>query len=326
MSSSDNETEAEEDSVDDNGVEEVEEEESEEVDSVDVEGVDEAEEKEVEGEDLADVEESGESEEEQRYIRLYGAYLLGTNFEYVRRAVNENYPVRQVENEGGKMLLDTLETIEYILRVSDLESSVERDLERTINRFSDKYDVPERHEDYDTLDDEDASDLKSQLDTWERLLEEELLTTRRYPSHHSGIMKIDDLVESTEILFEEMNIWDELPEKVKDDLDQSIQCLAFNAPTGSVFLALRAVEDRLREWYEVETGRNIGDRTFGQVIGELDDHYDDSDKPLILTHLNYLKDMRNEVAHPERSPDIREAESTLINVRQTIYQIQDQLD
>lgn len=279
-------------------------------------------------EDLAqeDSEEESEESEIPRYLSMGGAFQLGNNIEYLERAASHQYPVRNVEGRNGNYILGTLRDIERLLGKSDLDSVLLKEIQSTIYTISEYYDVPEAEDEMEDITDEDATSLEHSIDTWRRLLKEELGNIDRYPPIHSSLLNISALVENPEILFEKTGTWAELPEQVQDDLEQSARSLAFYSPTGSVFLALRAVEDRLREWYEEETNRDIGDRTFGEVIGELDDQYSEHDRPLILTHLNYLKDKRNKVAHPEQSPTIREAESTLVNVRETILEIHSQLD
>ena len=76
----------------------------------------------------------------------------------------------------------------------------------------------------------------------------------------------------------------------------------------------------------METGNDIEDRTFGQVLTELGDSYSEGSRPSLLSHLDYLRDRRNQVAHPDESPDTQEAISTLIMVRETISNIQGILD
>lgn len=262
----------------------------------------------------------------EKYISLVGAFSLGDNLSYLSRAAGHRYPVRTVKGGDGNYILGTLERIEDLLENSDVNSVLLRDIKGEIHTLSERYDMPEEPDEMEEISEEEATSLEHSVDTWKRLMREELADVDRYPPISSSLLNISSLLEDPEILFEDTGVWDELPDQVQEDLSQSARSLAFYSPTGSVFLALRAVEDRLREWYEKETDRAIGDRTFGQVIGELDDQFDESDKPLILTHLNYLKDRRNKVAHPEQSPTVREAESTLINVRETILEIHKQLD
>ncbi len=97
-------------------------------------------------------------------------------------------------------------------------------------------------------------------------------------------------------------------------------------------LSLRAVEHCLREWYEYEN-EPIESASWGHVLDLLmeefvtDEKKNDtvltqlSDLPPVLTNLYYLKEKRNEVNHPEESPDGQEARQTLMIVASTITEI-----
>lgn len=92
-------------------------------------------------------------------------------------------------------------------------------------------------------------------------------------------------------------------------------------------LSLRVVEYNLREWYEKDTGREIQKRNWGEVIGELEDIYESSsNRPSVLSNLDYLRDKRNEVSHPEHRPTEREAERMLYRIEGTISEIYDYLE
>ncbi|SDK94552.1 hypothetical protein [Natronorubrum texcoconense] len=161
--------------------------------------------------------------------------------------------------------------------------------------------------------------------TWQRILTEELSEEVRITLQHRGAIDSERVMNDPATLFQD-ELWGALPEKSKSDLTESINALCFGLPTCSVLLSLRTVERHLQEWYRDETGRTIDDRTFGQTLSELDDQFEKDDRPLILSHLEYLKDRRNQVAHPELVPNEREAESTLIMVRETLFEIQSQLE
>ncbi|MDB2237571.1 hypothetical protein [Halorubrum ezzemoulense] len=270
--------------------------------------------------------EPDEESEARGYLNLGGAFNIGYDLRYVERAAAHQYPVRTSDEEQGQYIVGALHDIVHTLNNSNIDSFVINEIEGKKNYLENKYDVPDDSENNINISQSDATELEHSIRTWQRLLRAELASSNRYAPVETNVVKTESLLLSPDLMFEDRNLWEELPEQVQEDLAQAIKSLAFGSPTGSVFLSLRAVEDRLREWYEHETDNDIEDRTFGQVIGELDDQYNKSEKPAILAHLNYLKHRRNEVAHPERSPDIREAESTLVNVRETIYEIHNQLN
>lgn len=280
-------------------------------------------------------EERNEAEDHYTFLNSKGVYELGFQIQYLRLATSNNYPFSDSTNpSGSNYILGSLEKITTILDTFERETVVQSDIETTKQALCHDYLSDEDDENDDESDnngevyllEEDRRSLGNSVKTWNRQIREELENASRYAPMDSGLLRITELLESPEMLFGDQQIWDDLPERVQSDLEQSVRSLAFGSPTGSVFIALRAVEDRLGEWYEMETERDIGDRTFGQVISELDDHYDEDEKPPILTHLSYLKDRRNEVAHPDRSPSPREAESTLVSVRETIHNIEEELE
>jgi hypothetical protein len=100
-------------------------------------------------------------------------------------------------------------------------------------------------------------------------------------------------------------------------------------------LSLRAVEHCLRKWYEQQN--ETLDAAWGRVLDQLMEEYTEDDKkndtvltqlsdlPPVLSTLYYLKEKRNEVNHPEKSPSPREARRTLIIVASTITEIHNEM-
>jgi hypothetical protein len=274
--------------------------------------------------------EKEENQTEEVYFTLPTAFDVGRDFSFLRRAAEHQYPVRSSDSIDGDYILGTLDRVIYSLEHSDVETSIISDMKSELRYLSNEYPPKEasRESELDNISMGDAARLRSKIEAWSRSIRTDLHKMQRYTPVTD---RFTDIISSAEGLFSDEDTWETLPEQARNDLTQSARALSFGAPTGSVFLSLRAVEQRLREWYKIETGRDIEGRTFGEVIGELDDIYDDDDdekpdRPSILSHLDSLKERRNEVAHPERSADIQEAESTLFNVRQTIREIQDKLD
>lgn len=302
-------------------------------------------------------EEASEAEEKGGYLNLAGGVSIGTNLEYLRRAGRHNYPVTDTES-NKRYILTTFRDLESLLANANLESAVYGDIVRHRRRLEDAYLTEEKDEEahdesatvesekvdsQDTtsedeedgedeeneeestlihISDEDGSRLSNAIDSWEQILKEELGSEIRMPISSSGMIDMEKGLKDPSALFRDSDVWESIPPQTKDDLSEACRTAAMGSSTASVFLSLRSVEERLREWYSVETGRDIEDRTFGQVLGELDDSYDESDRPSLLSHLDYLKDRRNQVAHAEESPGTQEAESTLIMVRETISNIQ----
>ena len=82
--------------------------------------------------------------------------------------------------------------------------------------------------------------------------------------------------------------------------------------TSAEFMALRATEGLLRKWYEHETDEDHQYEDWYGAIEQMTSEHDGS-SPKNLKLLDYLRDRRNEVAHPDRHSDKQDAEVTLQN-------------
>ncbi|MFB6100601.1 MAG: hypothetical protein ABEK16_04990 [Candidatus Nanohalobium sp.] len=116
-----------------------------------------------------------------------------------------------------------------------------------------------------------------------------------------------------------------MPNRTRSDIREACRSLAVKCPTAATFLALRAVEDRLRYWYEKEEGKSIEEEAWGQVLDKMEKIYDEKESPPVMANLQFLKSKRNDVSHPDESPNMSEAETTILRVRGTITEIYEEL-
>ena len=271
-------------------------------------------------------EDSLDSIENTEWLDLNDALHIGKVLNYLHLSTDNQFPFKNFDDEDGNYILAGLEDLSSILRSSKIESSVVSDIERTKNEFIEANITDDQDEDQIYLSDREYANLGRAVSTWQNIISEELASIETIRIENKGLFDIKKARDHPDKLFHDSTLWSELPNQTQSDLAEACQTLAFQCSTSTVFLSLRAVEERLGAWYETETDRDIEDRTFGQVLTELDDHYSDTERPPILSHLDFLKERRNQIAHPERSPNEQEAESTLIMVRETITSIQNQLE
>lgn len=265
-------------------------------------------------------------EPEKTPIQPQDAYYLGHTLSFVSTATHRP----SIFALGGgpdeeDYIIDALEMAVDILDHSTGSYSAHISIERTVNRFYSSYELDESTEPV-FLDDEDARMLNERTNEWVDTISRELEQRTSVSVESTGLFDIKKAMEAPANLFDQRSTWESLPDDVQSDISESCRSLATGCPTASVFLSLRAVEQQLHEWYVQETGNEIKDRTFGQVLGELDDQYNSSSPPRVLDHLNFLVDRRNEVAHAEKSSNTAEAENTLMLTRTTIAYIRQQLD
>jgi len=106
-----------------------------------------------------------------------------------------------------------------------------------------------------------------------------------------------------------------LLEKIEvSDLNEACRCILVGSTTAGEHIALRAAENLLRRWYEYKTGEKLRYETWGTVLNNLVKEYPENKRPKEISLLGYLKQRRDEVAHPQRVSSLLEAETTLMNV------------
>lgn len=257
-------------------------------------------------------------------LRLADAYKIGSNIEELQSKLSSG-----VESHGARKedLLVPLEDIESTLRGRDFDSSITAQVTTARDRI---------REQEDTVEPDLCDRINQQANIWERVVLEELKREKVVPVDDSGIFDVNSLVNDPSSLFDEP-IWDKLDEMPKGDLVESSRDLAIGSSTSSVIMSLRAVEYCLREWYMKEKGEELN-IAWGAVLDQLMDEYTDeskknssllhqmSDLPPVLSNLYYLKEKRNEVNHPDESPDIHEAQRTLMIVVSTISEIYEEIE
>jgi len=107
------------------------------------------------------------------------------------------------------------------------------------------------------------------------------------------------------------------------EFTEACRAILANLPTAAGFYLLRLCERILRELYRKETGKDIEKYTWGAILDELEKHYKNygKDKLPILHIIEYLKNVRNSVAHPDKYLTQRNAENLLTYVVNVIEEI-----
>ena len=110
-------------------------------------------------------------------------------------------------------------------------------------------------------------------------------------------------------------IWDNLTIVERNSIKEASLSLGSGAYTASELMSLRTIESVLRRIYRV-------DETFGQLILRMEN--DDRLKDL-KGILDYFKDVRNRVAHPDKTSSKLDAESTFQMTKRLILELIEKL-
>lgn len=262
------------------------------------------------------------SEETSRSINLSDILQIGSNIEFIRTPGSNQKSQQPTASEVTRHL----EQIQNILSSREFTSVVPEQIEKFISRIKGEYDHDE------TLRSDDCTELQQKATTWLHLLNRELKEEERVPASDTGMLDVDRLANSPERLVQPA-VWEWLEDKPKSDIQEACKTLIIGCSTASVMLSLRAVEHCLRKWYEHEEGDEELDLAWGHVLDQLMEEYAEEDKkndtvltqlsdlPPVLSNLYYLKEKRNEVNHPDKSPSPQEARRTLMIVASTLTEI-----
>jgi hypothetical protein len=176
------------------------------------------------------------------------------------------------------------------------------------NKFYDKYHSQENA----YLDSEDVEDLKRTITRWEgRLQESSKNWILSFPDTHIDAGKLGEGPKSflRDDEFEKLKLVD-----IKS-LYEATSSLLFANFISTEFMALRTAENLLKNWYEKKTGKKLGKTTWGQVLEQLNEIYPKkAERPKELLLLDYLRERRNEIAHPEAQSNSVSASTTFLNV------------
>jgi len=259
-----------------------------------------------------------------KYLSLEDAFTIGGQIEFLKRVAKNEHPLYIPDSEGDP--IEVLNTLISDLRRAEIDSSAISAIEDCHQDFVDIF-GPLGNERI-TADEDFYQRLAESCNNWRNQLHYELEKAQRVPVKSTGLIDAEELDDNPEILFNNGNVWEELTPATKSDLEESAKALTFDLPTAATTMSLRALERRLQDWHRLRNGEDDSDRTFGQLTSEIEDDFESADEttPAIISHLEYLRQRRNQVAHTQRNPTLQEAESTLVMVRETLTEIHYRLE
>jgi hypothetical protein len=287
---------------------------------------------------------SGKSSKPEPEYELEDIYWLGSHLQYIRVSKWDESKMIYHSNpgHGGGGILNSFENIIEILGKLELSPAVRSEIKATKNsvkevafdEYDEENDVGYREDEVvDTLY---MSDLREEeklrismaigdLDSWLRIISEDISNKGTLSVHSPTFLNINELIREPSNLFDE-ETWESLSEQSKQDVIESVRSLAAGCATASTVLSLRVVERLLRDWYKEVLEKEEVSEPWGRVLDNLEDHVGiEGNEPPVVSNLKYLKQKRNEVNHPEKTPSLREAGTTITMIPETIHDINKQI-
>ena len=161
------------------------------------------------------------------------------------------------------------------------------------------------------LDSKDIENLKRTITRWEgRFQEISKNWILSYPDTHIDAGKLGQ-GPKTFLTDDEFNTLEPLEEQ---GLSEATSSLLFSNFTSAEFMSLRTAESLLKKWYEKQTDKKLGRTTWGQVLDKINEEFPKEKRPKELILLDYLRERRNEIAHPGAVSNSVAASTTFLNV------------
>jgi len=206
-----------------------------------------------------------------------------------------------------------------LLKDTKSVESIAKEADKWFSDFVKKYSSQENA----CLDSEDHETLKLSIARWEERFREIYKNwILSYPDTHIDIGKLREGAKAF-LNDDEFSMLEPLDEQ---SLKEAASSLLFANFTSAEFMALRTAESLLKRWYEKTTSRKLGRTTWGEVLEKLSQEFPKEERPKELLLLDYLRERRNEIAHPGALSNSVQASTTFFNVIslcQTLYFKQD---
>jgi len=223
-----------------------------------------------------------------------------------------------LDKEGAGRILAAMKWLRDDLRRYGLSKWVISQLDKMINNFAAKY-----NPDQIALDEIDQTTLSTLATTIRQSVLSELGDRNFVEIISDGLLNYPQLLsDGIPPLFSSPETSEKLDEIVKYDLSESVKCLAFNLCTASAMCSLRAVEGALRSLYTALTGQKT-ELTWGPLLEEIEKLLKAKGirPPKLLGYLDYIREIRNSVDHPDKIFSKTEAEHSLTHSANSIEEV-----
>ena len=234
---------------------------------------------------------------------------------YARCVDTPNYkddigiPVRGKEGIS-RVLRNGLKFIDSSLKPDENLDEVKQSMKEWLNYFQKNY-LPNKKflslKSFN-LENEDAEKLAEDIELWINSIED-YVSKPKY-----ALIKEIDFDKFLPLL-----ITKKLNKGVLQDLKDGFILLGSESPTAAAMILFRAAEGMVKNYYLQVTEQKTTKFNWNTIIDELEKNH--HIKKSFANYLHYLRDKRNEAAHPGRHFEQEESERILIQVKGLVEEI-----
>lgn len=231
------------------------------------------------------------------------------------RSASEIRPRQIIQVKGNNLLLDVLKDNYTLLKFLSQRYGALQEIDESVRNWIAYLDkkYAERQQILGLpvyIDFKDAKELSQDTDKWMTLIINE------YAKQRTVIIQ-----EWTMERYLSNNILSSLDELTREDLNDAFSCIVHLLPTPAAMISLRAAENIVRRYYTKITGESAVDKTWGNILDCLKESQ--QVKSSLLGYLDYLRDKRNEAAHPDKRFGQEESERIFLHIKGLLDELED---
>jgi hypothetical protein len=248
-------------------------------------------------------------------------YNLAQLIEYLRHVKNYDPAVFEDGSQdkyGQKLILSSMRDLvrelqahELLRQDCDALSALQKDFQYKYGREK------------PNIEDADAKKLALVVERIEASMKQEI--SRR---NFAELTPVEGMLNYNRLLTEGVRsllgdtAW-KLDKIVSHDLDEAIKCLSYGAPTASVMIGLRAVEGMLKQVHTNLTG-DQSKKMWKQLLEGIQEDLKDKgiEESPLFGYLDYVRGMRNQADHPDRTFTQLEAEQLFMHAIHIIKEVE----
>ena len=224
-------------------------------------------------------------------MELHDIYRLGALVNYFRRLPIFLKANSSVYVYGDNFVISALKEMRNTLE----KYKISIHSQKSIKQFEDNLQNDYLEEKNPQIKSSDAEVLRDYSRIWSDRISVELANTVVFRAFTDGRLNANKLCEGAKSFFQ-LKIWRKFSKIIKDDFEESAKCLLTQSWTASGLMSMRALESGVRKYYTDITNISGDDKTYGQMTGELRKNPNADSR--LIGYLDYLKDIRNDLAHP----------------------------
>ncbi len=224
-------------------------------------------------------------------------------------------------------ILKLLELLTGSLKTINVSESLQKDVHETYTLFSKRIDSINHSKEMELIVDQGnyikiLKTISQKNKFWNNQFFKEFMHSSTINYDKKGLINYVKIREKgIECLFKE-DAWSKFPEIIKQELEEVLKCFFSDAWTSGAMMLLRSGERALRDFYKNITGKAPKNKNWGILVEEIrKSQKASSTNQSFIGYLDYLKDIRNSLQHPDRKLEQLEAEKIMIQTSELLEQV-----